>query len=171
MPLFSYRATASDGTTKQGTVDSPDASAAFSALRDRGLIPVDLLPVEEGIAPRAEPLQPASSPLAEAPAAPSTKKVYFPIMATLRLYAGWLLAYYAVVYALGWYAHARRLPFEIPYVEALLLSPLVLAFTLAAFLFLLFQGIYRAWGGGLWKGILLSIIGVGAFVVYKMNVA
>ncbi|TSC58746.1 MAG: hypothetical protein Greene041662_712, partial [Candidatus Peregrinibacteria bacterium Greene0416_62] len=97
--------------------------------------------------------------------------VYLPIAATLRLYAGWLLAYYALVYAVGWYAHSRPLPFEIPYVEALILSPLVLSFTFAAFLFLIGHSLYMSWGKGLWKGIFVSVIGVGVFVVYRMNVA
>src|SRR3989338_4999816 len=104
------------------------------------------------------------------PSALSGNKVYLPIASTLRLYAGWLLAYYSIVYALGWYAQSRPLTFEIPYVRALLVSPLVLSFTFAAFLFLLFHSLYRLVGGGLVKGVAVSVLGVVVFAVYRMNV-
>ncbi|MBM3227649.1 hypothetical protein FJZ27_02160 [Candidatus Peribacteria bacterium] len=102
---------------------------------------------------------------------PSTPRVYLPIAATLRLYAGWLLAYYAVVYALGWYVRSRPLPFAIPYVEALLLSPLVLSFTLAAFLFLILQSAHNTWGKGPLKGCFLGVCGLALFLLYRTNVA
>ena len=99
----------------------------------------------------------------------SPARAYYPILDTLRLYAGWLLAWYCLVYALGMYQHTRNLPFRIPYVEGLLLSPLVLSFAFATFLFLLFTGIQR--GKGKLSGIILAIVGVGVFVLYRMNTA
>lgn len=165
MSSFSYRATDEKGQEQQGTLDAASHDAALEALAVKGWTPVDVAPLS------TEPFNfvaPTSSSQKQAPH--GEKKVYLPIAATLRLYAGWLLAYYALVYALGWYAHSRDLPFEIPYVEALLLSPLVLSFTLAAFLFLTLHSMYQLWGKGLWKGILLSALGVGVFVVYRMNV-
>ncbi len=96
---------------------------------------------------------------------------YLPLHETLRLYAGWLLAWYAVVYALGSYQHMRPLPFRFPLAEALFLSPLVLSFTLAAFLYLLLGSVHRAIGGGKVKGLFLLLLGVGVFAWYRMNVA
>jgi len=66
------------------------------------------------------------------------ERQYHPFFDTLRLYAGWLLAWYMSVYILGAFQHTRTLPFRIPYVEALLppFSPVVLHFSLGAFLFL-----------------------------------
>ena len=71
----------------------------------------------------------------------SQESLYFPIIDTLRLYAGWLLAWYAIIYGLGSYQASRTLPFEIPYLMGIYYSPLVLSFTLGAFLFLLFTSL------------------------------
>ena len=158
MPTYSYTATDLFGAAMQGEVDADDADAAKEALRAKDMIPVHIeeLPTENLSEVNTE--------------AASVQKIYLPIAATLRLYAGWLLAYYSVVYAVGFYAHSRTLPMEIPYVEALMLSPLVLSFTLAAYLFLVFHTLYQVLGKGLMKGIFLSIAGIGVFVVYRMNV-
>ncbi len=101
---------------------------------------------------------------------PSSPKIYFPIVDTLRLYAGWLLAWYALVYGLGSYQSSRTLPFEIPYLMGIYYSPLVLSFTLGAFLFLLFTNLYRLAGRGIFLGILFSALAVACFVIYRMNV-
>lgn len=100
------------------------------------------------------------------------KKVYYPFSETLQLYAGWLLAWYCIVYALGSYQYTREVSFHIPFIEALLppFSPVVLTFTLAAFLFLLFSSIHRGLGGGKPKAFLLTVIAVAAFSLYRLNV-
>jgi len=95
---------------------------------------------------------------------------YFPLLDTLRLYAGWLLAWYCLVYALGSYQHARPLPFRIPFVEGLFLSPLVLSFTWGAYLFLLLTGLWKATGKGIIKGLIVTVLGITGFVLYRMNV-
>jgi hypothetical protein len=158
MTSFSYTATDLTGSPLKGEVDADDIDAAKEALRARDMIPVH---VEESL---------AEVPFSASPEMALEQKVYLPIAATLRLYAGWLLAYYSVVYAVGWYAYSRTLPRDIPYVEALMLSPLVLSFTLAAFLFLVFHSLYQVWGKGILKGVLVSIAGIAVFVVYRMNV-
>lgn len=182
MPLFSYRATDAMGSTKQGSMDAASVDAARSALNEKGWAPIDVTEVSSEpfsfVSPQkpitlspqpAQTSQPSSTEEKMAPTL-SQKKVYLPIASTLRLYAGWLLAYYAIVYAVGWYAQSRPLPFEIPYVQALLVSPLVLSFTFAAFLFLLMHSLYRMWGNGLWKSVTVSVLGVVVFAVYRMNV-
>jgi hypothetical protein len=55
-------------------------------------------------------------------------------------------------------------------VEGLFLSPLVLSFTFAAYLFLLLSGIWKTAGRGILKGLLLTGIGIAGFVLYRMNV-
>ena len=182
MTTFSYRATDAMGSTQQGSMDAASADAARSALNEKGWTPIDVTEVSSEpfsfVAPQKPPIptaQPSQPPQPfskeeQQPSALSGNKVYLPIASTLRLYAGWLLAYYSIVYALGWYAQSRPLTFEIPYVRALLVSPLVLSFTFAAFLFLLFHSLYRLVGGGLVKGVAVSVLGVVVFAVYRMNV-
>ena len=110
--------------------------------------------------------------LAEEPHQPTEEHapVYFPLLETLRLYAGWLLAWYCLVYAVGSYQFLNDLPYRIPYAESLFLSPLVLSFTFAAYLFLLLSGIYRSTGRKRLVGFILFIAGVFLFLVYKVNV-
>jgi len=97
-------------------------------------------------------------------------RVYLPILETLRLYAGWLLAWYCLVYAVGSYQFLKETPFRIPYAESLFLSPLVISFTLSAFLFLLFTSLHKAVGGGKLKGLLFLALGIAAFILYRMNI-
>ena len=62
---------------------------------------------------------------------------YFPMIDTLRLFAGWLLAWYGVVYVLGSLHWAGTLPEGIPFIQALFESSLILRFACGTFLFLL----------------------------------
>jgi hypothetical protein len=101
---------------------------------------------------------------------PETDARYYPFLDTMRLYAGWLLAWYAVVYALGLYQTTRSLPFQIPYLMGIYASPLVLSFALAAFLFLLMTSIYKTVGRGSIAALLCTVGGVLAFVLYRVNV-
>ena len=95
---------------------------------------------------------------------------YLPLFETLRLYAGWLLAWYALVYCIGAYQYTKELPFRIPYAESLFLSPLVLSFTFAAYLFLLLSSLYQIFGKKKVIGVILSISGIVIFVLYRANV-
>jgi hypothetical protein len=97
--------------------------------------------------------------------------LYFPLVDTLRLYAGWLLAWYFLVYSIGSYQHFQDLPFEVPYLTGLFLSPLVLSFTLASYLFLLLTGIWIIFGRGVKNGLLLTAIGIVCFLLYRANVS
>jgi len=99
----------------------------------------------------------------------SEGRVYFPLVETLRLYAGWLLAGYFVAYALGSYQTLKPIPFQIPYVLAFLYSELILSFTLVAFLFLLFTELQKALPKGKLTTLILTIIAVGAFLLYRAN--
>ncbi|MCB9808503.1 hypothetical protein H6770_04595 [Candidatus Peribacteria bacterium] len=98
------------------------------------------------------------------------ESVYFPFYETLRLYAGWLLAWYCLVYAVGSYQFIKELPIHIPYAESLFLSPLVLSFTFGAYLFLLLSGVYKMLGKKKKIGLILFLVGVAVFILYRMNV-
>lgn len=100
------------------------------------------------------------------------ERQYYPISETLRLYAGWLLAWYFLVYAIGAYQISRDLPFRVPYVEAWLppYSPLILTFALASFVFLLSSTIHKTTGEGKLKGTFITIVAAAAFVLYRINV-
>lgn len=188
MPQFTYTAIQADGQRVSGTIESFSLQAAHDALKQMHLVPEEIhestaseqpLTPEQAekllsftpVAPVSEdPATPAEHAPQPAPATHTEDRTYFPLLDTLRLYAGWLLAWYALVYALGSYQHSRPLPFRIPFVEGLFLSPLVLSFTLAAYLFLLLSGIWKATGKGIFKGLLATLIGVAGFVLYRMNV-
>ncbi len=93
---------------------------------------------------------------------------YLPLLSTLRLYAGWLLAWYGLFVALGYYATVRSLPFEIPMVMSFYASPLIYSVTLAVFLFLFCTAIQKAIQGKLASGLILTIGGIVAFFVLRI---
>lgn len=107
------------------------------------------------------------SPVVEEDAAAA---VFFPLTDTVRLYAGWLLAWYFIIYALGSYQTDGRLPFAVPFLESLYRSSLILSFSCAAFLFLLCTSLHRASGGGALRGLLLGVAGGAIFVLFQVNV-
>ena len=94
---------------------------------------------------------------------------YFPLIDTLRLYAGWLLSWYFLIFAFGSYDFTRDLPVKIPLVSGLFQSPIIISFALGAFLFLLLTEVHKKMGKGMGKGLVLAIVGVGVFVLYRMN--
>ncbi|MDD5075126.1 MAG: hypothetical protein PHO54_04590 [Candidatus Peribacteraceae bacterium] len=194
MPHFSYSALSPQGELKEGIIDAISLQAARDAIKEMGLNleeihestlteqteaglppsppPSEQIASEEPSAVPASPLPNISVAKQEAKQKPKdTDKHYFPLIDTLRLYAGWLLAWYCIVFVLGSYQSSRSLPFRIPYLDGLFLSPLVLSFTLAAFLFLLMTGIWKLLGRGWIMGFLVTILGAAAFVLYRMNVA
>ena len=95
---------------------------------------------------------------------------YFPLYDTMRLYAGWLLAWYGVVFALGSYQSLKPLPFHVPYADSLFLSPLVLSFTFASYLFLLCSSIHKSLLHNKASAIVLAIAGLALFFAFRMNV-
>jgi hypothetical protein len=105
----------------------------------------------------------------KAPATVSAPR-YYPLVSTLRLYAGWLLAWYGLFVALGFYTHVRTLPWYIPFVEGFYLSPLIFSFVVAIFLFLLLTSVHRALRGGLFFGVILIMIGIAGFVGVRGSV-
>jgi hypothetical protein len=169
MTTYTYQATDSSGKMQKGTLDALSLQAARNAVAALGLEPVEIY---ESQAPFVDPLK-AIEKISNVPPTnnePTSKVVYFPLLETLRLYAGWLLAWYSIVYAVGAYQFMKDTPYRIPYAESLFLSPLVLSFTFAAFLFLLFSGVYKMTGRSKKVGIVLAVVGIATFLLYKMNV-
>ncbi|MBP9773533.1 MAG: hypothetical protein KBD00_02785 [Candidatus Peribacteraceae bacterium] len=94
---------------------------------------------------------------------------YASLFSTLRLYAGWLLAWYGLFVACGYYTNVRMLPVDIPAAEGFFYSPLILSFILAIFLYLILHSIHRAMSGKFILGGALSVVGIGLFFVLRMN--
>lgn len=93
---------------------------------------------------------------------------YYPLSDTLRLYAGWLLAWYFLIYAVGEYQLTRTLPFHVPLLSDLFFSPLILHFAAAAFLYLFLSSIHRLLGRRIIVGVLLTIIGLLLYGLFRM---
>jgi hypothetical protein len=177
MPDFSYTARNSEGTLVHGTLDAETPQAAHAALRGMEMSVEDLTQLPLSPAPQwnaiEEDLPPApAAPVAAVvePAAPAGRDPnYYPLVDTLRLYAGWLLAWYFAIFAVGFYQETNRLPFKISLIEQLFFSSTVLSFACASFLFLLFSNLHRTFGRGWIRGILLTLAGFAVFVLFRAN--
>jgi hypothetical protein len=174
MPHFSYTAKTIDGKTTSGSIEAVSLQAARSALQSMKLLPEHIeekKTADDVIDWSFEKNEnPAVAPKKGATAAASAPRTYFPIVDTLRLYVGWVLAGYVLALLLGAYQLTKPLPFEIPFVLSFLYSPLILQLTLAGFLFLLFSTVHRFLGGGLWRGTVLTVLAVAALYVYRINI-
>lgn len=91
---------------------------------------------------------------------------YYPFGETVRLYAGWLLAWYGLVYILGHYERTRQPLPSIPYVAGLLYSPAIFTFTLGCFLYLLFHTLIRRYSFNTGTDFLIALVGIAAFAGY-----
>jgi hypothetical protein len=178
MPTFSYIARTAEGTLDKGTIDAANHEAAREKLRKKQLLVEELKEAHE-----SKPIGFAGAmPWTTTDDAPKGKKKdtvvpmtmdehdgYIPLIDTLRLFAGWLLAWYSVVYLLGSFRMNEKLPFELPFLQGLFESGIVLRFTFATFLFLMLTTIHRSLKGGIGKGLVLSLIGIIAFGLFYLN--
>lgn len=110
--------------------------------------------------PKVAPSTPVSMPI-------QNKSTYTSIFSTLRLYAGWLLAWYAVFVSLGYYVHTRALPFSIPFVEAFYLSSLMFSITVATFVFLFLSTVHRFMHGSRVSGVIFGIVAIALFLIFQ----
>ena len=184
MSLFTFSGVRADGSQQRGTLDAPDRMTAERQLRDQGLVITALSEASEQ--DRAEvlftndqqrkatsvlrgwevtPTSPPPVPTIAADASPA----YQPLLETVRLYAGWLLAWYGLVFALGAYQATKGLPFEMPLVYGLAQSPLVLSFAFATFLFLLLSTIAKALRAGVGLGIALALVWAIGVYAFRVN--
>ncbi len=104
----------------------------------------------------------AASPAVAVASKPTDAK-YVPLLDTVRLYAGWLLAWYTIFVAAGYYTFQRTLPIEIPFVEGFFFSPLIFRFVVAMFLFLSLSTLHKLIHGKTLAGVALAIAGIAAF--------
>ncbi len=94
---------------------------------------------------------------------------YAPLVSTLRLYAGWLLGWYLLLYALGSYQALRSLPLRLSLLDDFLSSSLLAEISLAVFLFLLLTSLHKTIKGGAILGILFCAIGVILLGLFTVN--
>ncbi|TSC79609.1 MAG: hypothetical protein G01um101425_540 [Candidatus Peregrinibacteria bacterium Gr01-1014_25] len=86
---------------------------------------------------------------------------YTPLIATARLYAGWLLAWYALVFVLGGYQATGLLPLDVSWLEGIYRSPLVLLCAAGTFLFLLLSDLRKLVGPGSLRSVMFVAIWIG----------
>ncbi|MDP6561808.1 MAG: hypothetical protein QF793_02685, partial [Candidatus Peribacteraceae bacterium] len=116
MTTYTYQATDASGKTVDGTVEAHSLQAARDAVVNLGMEPLEIYEAHQkssskSDSPWVDPLQAIQADTAEEP----STAAYFPLLDTLRLYAGWLLAWYCIVYAIGAYQFMKELPFRLPY--------------------------------------------------------
>lgn len=109
----------------------------------------------------------ASQPQVAQPDQPSESR-YHTLVKTITLYAGWLLAWYGLFVALGYYTTTRTLPWDVPFVQAFYVSPLIFSFTIAIYLLLLTIAVHKILRGGWMSGIFLTCISCAGFVGLRM---
>ena len=170
MHAFAYIAHSLDGQVRRGTLQADSLEGAREELRKNGLFAEELREAPLSNTMHAES---AASVNNSAPAHPletgEVEEYYLPLTDTLRLYAGWLLAWYAFIYLFGSLAVQGKLPLNLPFIEGLFASPLVLRFAFGTYLFLFLTSIHRWRGEGIWKGIVLTVVGVLVFAWFVMN--
>ncbi|MBI3332422.1 hypothetical protein HYZ99_05735 [Candidatus Peregrinibacteria bacterium] len=195
MPLSTYTARDGDGKSIRGSIEAFSAQAARDTLREMDLQAEEIYEVPEHLRdPDPVEVEAPKSPawMTTAPARPPvltheqivadhiaikqeqllhprSNVVYFPLLDTLRLYAGWLLSWYFLIFAFGSYAYLRELPWSIPLVSGLFQSPVIISFAFGAFLFLLLTELHRILGKGKWAGLLMAAAWFGVFVLFRMN--
>jgi hypothetical protein len=177
MPLFSYIARDERGRIDRGTMEAISEEGLRESLRKKNLTVEEVLALKEEVIPVVDfsPAMPwtTTDDIKEERKTEKEmiqeEKAYIPLVETLRLFAGWLLAWYGAVYVLGGFQLEHKLPVEVPFLEALFTSPLVLRFTFGTFLFLLMTSIHRWMGRGVGKAITLTLTGVLMFVLFHLN--
>ena len=176
MSSFSYIARTAAGTLEKGSIEASTPEQAREKLRKRQLI-VEELKAEESEKPisfaGAMPWTTTDEdavPVMAAQTLPEDAAEYIPLVDTLRLFAGWLLAWYAVVYLLGSFQLNGKIPYDIPFLQGLFESPVVLRFAFATFLFLMLTNIHTWLGKGAGKGAALGIAGIIVWGLFHLNV-
>ncbi len=158
MQTFAFEGSDDQGKIHRGTIDASSKRAAFQIMKkDRRLQLNMLSPLgftpnfhdEDLLRWQQEPqnIIPSREIPASDLAAKSTKRnspLYHPLLDTLTLYSGWLLSWYALFIALGYYAHERQLPFSLPFVEGFYLSSMTWNTMLALLFFIGTSALWRS---------------------------
>lgn len=173
MPSFPYVARTPQGTMERGVIDAPSVSQAKAQLHAKGWT-IEEIAGDSVIGfseipswTTTDPIKPVTTPAATMT---DTETVYVPLLQTMRLFAGWLMAWYGIIFIAGSYRADGRLPYDIPLIQSLAASNLVLRFAFAVFLFLLLTDLHR-WGGSkAVVGVLLTIVGIALMWMFHVNV-
>ncbi len=178
MTSFTYIARTTEGTIEKGNIDAPTIEQAREILRKRNLM-VEEVRTGNAPAPAMGFVNTMPWTSTDEPAKEKTRKTapivamddasYIPLLDTLRLFAGWLLAWYAVVFLLGSFQMTGRIPYDLPFLQGLFESWLVLRFAFATFVFLALTTLHRTIKGGIATGLILGLIGVVLFVLFHLN--
>lgn len=140
----------------------------LGAVVDQPLLPDENERRAQALLSGWEVTSPKASPARKDPTpAPAS---YAPLLDTFRLYAGWLLTWYAVVFALGSYQITKNLPWEIPLVSGITHSPLVLTFAFGTFFFLLLSSVWKRAGKHIGLGVLLTLLWVLLVYAFRINI-
>lgn len=175
MPHFTYTARAIDGKQERGVISAASMEEAGERLRKRALTVEEIRPA--GSPNRAAPSwvvtdsgEPATANIGSIMAPPDVHAAeYAPLTDTFRLFAGWLLAWYAIVYLLGNYQRQYELPYELSFIDNMFASMLVLRFAFGTFLFLFLNSLHRWMGGGYFKGFVLLLLWIGGVVGFVLK--
>lgn len=173
MQTFAFEGSDVQGKIHRGTIDASSKRAAFQMMKkDRGLQLNMLSPL--GFTPNfhdedllrwqketQNSITSRENPVSNLTAENIKKKspLYHPLLDTLTLYSGWLLSWYALFIALGYYANERQLPFSIPFVEGFYLSSMTWNTVLAL---LFFIGTSYVWRSIDTQPLLKFLLGVGS---------
>ncbi len=169
MPSFPYVARTSEGTLERGSIDAETVQQARERLHRRGLT-VEELAGDATIGFSETPAWTVTGGSTKAVKEATEKPEYIPLLQTLRLFAGWLMAWYGIIFLAGSYRADGRIPYDIPAIEGLAASPLVLRFAFGTFLFLALTDLHKKAGSKAIVGVLLAIVGVGLMWVFHLNV-
>lgn len=158
MPSFAYAAQNASGTETNGMIDALSLQNARDTLKEKGLFVTEIHEAtmgERGIEkqwvyeeePEEQKVPKPDQNISAIEPLPKERR-YVPLIGTLRLYGGWLMAWYMIIYLLGAYQVTGKSPFVLPIIEGLFYSKIVLIFTFATFLFLLLSTLHRSLHGG-----------------------
>lgn len=168
MPIYTYIAEDASGVKQNGTVEAPTYDQAREILRKRDLA---VSALAEFTLSEQDPLPVETMPWSgrrKPAAAPTEEAAYLPLVETLRLFAGWLIAWYGLVYLLGGLQVKKSISGDIPFIAALSTSSLVLRFCFGTFLFLFLTSVHAWMGKGIAKGIVLTLIGIALMAGFHL---
>lgn len=157
MTLYTYIAEDPQGVRQSGTVEAPTYDQAREILRRRDL---SIASLAEFTLSEQDPLPVESMPWSgrrKSVPAEETEAGYLPLVETLRLFAGWLIAWYGLVYLLAGLQFKGSISADLPFIAALASSGLVIRFSFGTFLFLLLSSVHAWTGRGIAKGIALTV--------------
>ena len=180
MPSFVYAAQNASDAETNGMIEALSLQEARNMLKERGLFVTEIhesTMEERGIekqwvyeeepdaqeAPKKDQSLPQNQTFTK-------ERRYVPLVGTLRLYAGWLMAWYILMYLLGAYQVTGQFPFTLLIIEGLFYSKMVLIFTFATFLFLLFSSSHHALHGGKRMGWGFFILGFALLMFFSVSV-